>query len=41
MESVGLEKTVAKLKPLIDIGEAKLQKYDVVVTNPPYMVQAI
>ena len=37
MESVGLEKTVAKLKPLIDIGEALGQKYDVVVTNPPYM----
>ena len=36
MESVGLEKTVAKLKPLIDIGEALGQKYDVVVTNPPY-----
>lgn len=36
MESIGLEKTVAKLKPLIDIGEALGQKYDVVVTNPPY-----
>ena len=37
MESVGLEKTVARLKPLINIGEAMGQKYDVVVTNPPYM----
>lgn len=36
MESVGLEKTVAKLRPLIDIGEALGKKYDVVVTNPPY-----
>ena len=31
MESVGLEKTVAKLRPLIDIGEALGKKYDVVV----------
>ena len=37
MESIGLEDTVNQLKPLIDIAEAMGQKYDVVVTNPPYM----
>ena len=37
MDSFGLAETVAQLKHLIDIGEALGQKYDVVVTNPPYM----
>ena len=37
MDSFGLADTVARLKQLIDIGEALGQKYDVVVTNPPYM----
>lgn len=37
MESIGLENTVKQLKSLIDIAEALGQKYDVVVTNPPYM----
>lgn len=36
MDSFGLADTVAQLKQLIDIGEALGQKYDVVVTNPPY-----
>lgn len=37
MDSFGLADTVAQLKQLIDTGEALGQKYDVVVTNPPYM----
>ena len=37
IDSFGLADTVARLKQLIDIGEALGQKYDVVVTNPPYM----
>ena len=37
MDSFGLADTVARLKKLIGIGEALGQKYDVVVTNPPYM----
>ena len=37
MDSFGLADTVARLKQLIDIGEVLGQKYDVVVTNPPYM----
>ena len=37
MDSFGLAETVTQLKQLIDIGEALGQKYDVVVTNPPYM----
>lgn len=37
MDSFGLADTVARLKQLINIGEALGQKYDVVVTNPPYM----
>lgn len=40
MDSFGLAETVAQLKQLIDIGEALGQKYDVVVTNPPYMGNA-
>lgn len=29
--------TIQELKPLLDVGQALAQKYDVVVTNPPYM----
>ena len=31
------EETRQKLRGLIDVGQAMAQKYDVVVTNPPYM----
>lgn len=34
---IGIEQTTEQLKKLIDIGEAMVQKYDAVVTNPPYM----
>lgn len=34
---IGIEQTTEQLKKLIDIGEAMAQKYDAVVTNPPYM----
>lgn len=37
MDSAGLEVTVAQLLTLIDIAETMERKYDVVVTNPPYM----
>ena len=37
MDSFGLEGTKEQLRVLIDIGQAMAQKYDVVVTNPPYM----
>ena len=37
MDSMGLEETKAHLQTLIDIGEVMAQKYEVVVTNPPYM----
>ncbi|WP_409966863.1 BREX-1 system adenine-specific DNA-methyltransferase PglX [Bengtsoniella intestinalis] len=37
MEAVGLEDTVAGLQALYFLGQALAQKYDVVVTNPPYM----
>ena len=36
-DSMELEKTAEQLHDLIEIGEALAQKYDVVVTNPPYM----
>lgn len=36
-ETSGIDKTSAELMMHIDIGEALAQKYDVVVTNPPYM----
>ncbi len=36
-DTVGLEQTREKLRTLIDIGEVMARKYDVVVTNPPYM----
>lgn len=37
MDSFGLEDTKEQLRVLIDIGQTMTQKYDVVVTNPPYM----
>ena len=37
LDRAGLEVTVAQLLTLIDIAETIAQKYDVVVTNPPYM----
>ena len=37
MDSAGLEVTVAQLLTLIYIAETMERKYDVVVTNPPYM----
>lgn len=37
LDSIGLEDTKTQLRLLIEIGQAMAQKYDVVVTNPPYM----
>lgn len=37
MDSFGLEDTKEQLRVLIDIGQTMAQKYDTVVTNPPYM----
>ena len=37
MESFGLDDTKEQLRVLIDIGQTMAQRYDVVVTNPPYM----
>ena len=37
LDSAGLEVTVAQLLTFIDIAETMAQKYDVVLTNPPYM----
>ena len=37
LDSAGLEVTAEQLMVLIDIAETMAQKYDVVVTNPPYM----
>jgi hypothetical protein len=37
LDSLGLETTKEQVLQLIDIGQAMAQKYDVVVTNPPYM----
>ena len=36
-DTVRLEQTKEKLRTLIDIGEVMARKYEVVVTNPPYM----
>lgn len=36
-DTVGLEQTREKLRTTIDIGEVMARKYEVVVTNPPYM----
>lgn len=37
LETTGIEKTSKALLRLISIGETMAQKYDAVVTNPPYM----
>ena len=37
MDTMGIDETQAQLASLIHIGEILSQKYDVVVTNPPYM----
>ena len=37
MEYIGIDDTVKQLKKLINVGEVMAQKYDAVVTNPPYM----
>ena len=37
MDAVGLPQTQERMKLLIDIGETMARKYEVVVTNPPYM----
>lgn len=37
LDSAGLEVTTERLMILIDIAEIMVQKYDVVVTNPPYL----
>ena len=37
LEAMGLEDTKDKLVELVQIAAAMAQKYDVVVTNPPYM----
>lgn len=36
-DTYGLDETAKKLKELIEIGAIMAQKYEVVVTNPPYM----
>ena len=36
-DTFGIEATQKKLVELINVGEALAQKYEVVVTNPPYM----
>ncbi len=37
LDTMGLEKTKERLQTLIAIGETMARKYEVVVTNPPYM----
>lgn len=37
LDTVGIEQTQKKLHLLIEIGQMMARKYDVVVTNPPYM----
>ncbi|MDE5823204.1 MAG: Eco57I restriction-modification methylase domain-containing protein, partial [Lachnospiraceae bacterium] len=37
LDAVGIEQTQKRLQMLIDIGEVMARKYEVVVTNPPYM----
>jgi hypothetical protein len=37
LDSIGLDDTQELLLQLIGVGQAMAQKYDVVVTNPPYM----
>lgn len=38
LDSVGLPQTQERINRLIDIGETMARRYEVVVTNPPYMV---
>lgn len=35
--SLGLEDTQEKLKELVDVAKVMAQKYEVIITNPPYM----
>ncbi len=37
LDAVGIDETKEQLGVLVEIGEAMARKYDVVVTNPPYM----
>lgn len=37
LDSLGMEESQEQLKRLIDVGEALAQKYQAIVTNPPYM----
>jgi hypothetical protein len=37
MDSIGIEDTKERVRTLVEIGEVMARKYDVVVTNPPYM----
>ena len=37
LDSIGVEDTAEKLMRLVNVGQELAQKYDVVVTNPPYM----
>lgn len=37
LEAIGIEDTKEQLRTLVGIGAMMAQKYDVVVTNPPYM----
>lgn len=37
LESFGLEETAERLRVLVEVGEVMEEKYEVVVTNPPYM----
>ncbi|MBU4541189.1 MAG: BREX-1 system adenine-specific DNA-methyltransferase PglX [Firmicutes bacterium] len=37
IDSIGVEATIERFKGLIELGEVLAQKYEVVVTNPPYM----
>jgi hypothetical protein len=37
LDSIGIEHTSDLMYMLVEIGEVMAQKYDVVVTNPPYM----
>ena len=37
LDAVGVEQTQERLQTLIDISEVMARKYEIVVTNPPYM----
>lgn len=37
LDAIGLEKTQEQLELVVEIAETMARKYDVVVTNPPYM----